>query len=88
MLRGIGASLALPWMNAMETKAGPFGDGDVPRRSVFVYVPNGVNTLGWQVQQAGRDDRLSKTLEPLAKYRQQMSLFSGLQHPHGVEIAH
>ena len=36
------------------------GDGELtaveqPRRSVFVYVPNGVNVLTWQIAQPGPD---------------------------------
>ena len=42
VLRGLGATIALPWLNCMadETPALP-----KPKRSVFLYIPNGVNTL-------------------------------------------
>ena len=34
-----------------------------PRRSVFVYIPNGVNVLTWQITKAGRDYQLSEPLQ-------------------------
>ena len=51
MLRGLGAAIALPQLECMASIASP----SKPRRSVFLYIPNGVNTLTWQIQKAGAD---------------------------------
>src|SRR3984957_15366935 len=85
-LRGLGTSMALPLLDAMV----PFGSAataasaDKPRRSVFVYIPNGVNGMSWQVTKPGRGYELSKSLKPLAAHRDDFTVFSGLHHPNGL----
>ncbi len=46
--------MALPLLDCHGPLAGRRGRRrDKPRRSVFVYIPNGVNGMAWQVTQAG-----------------------------------
>ena len=52
-----------------------------PKRSVFIYIPNGVNTLTWQIQQAGPDYQLTAPLKSLEKHRDVITPISGLHHP-------
>ena len=59
-----------------------------PRRSVFVYIPNGVNGMTWQVTKPGRGYDLSPALKPLEKLRDDFTVFSGLHHPNGLGQAH
>ncbi|MBS0208221.1 MAG: DUF1552 domain-containing protein [Planctomycetes bacterium] len=88
-LRGIGASVALPLLNSMvPLRAATAAPVDKPRRSVFVYIPNGVNGMAWQIKQPGRDFEFSPSLEPLAKHRAEVTVFSGLHHPNGLGQAH
>src|ERR1700723_2230349 len=87
-LRGVGAAVALPMLGAMTPLRGAAGAASKPRRSVFVYIPNGVNGMTWQVTKAGRDYELSPSLRPLEKHRQQFTIFSGLHHPNGLGQAH
>ncbi len=61
---------------------------DKPRRSVFVYIPNGVNGMNWQVTKSGRDYDLSPSLKPLEKHRSDFTIFSGLHHPQCHGQAH
>ena len=44
VLRGVGASMALPLLDCM-LPARPTEGAGKPKRSVFIYIPNGVNTL-------------------------------------------
>ena len=82
-LRGLGASVALPLLQCMQSNrslaAAAFTP--TPRRSVFVYIPNGVNTLAWQIQQAGPDYKLTPPLASLEKHRADITPISGLHHP-------
>ena len=89
-LRGLGATVALPLLNAMVPSrvAAAAAAASKPRRSVFVYIPNGVNGMTWQVKQSGRDYELSQALQPLAKHREDFTVFSGLHHPNGLGQAH
>jgi hypothetical protein len=52
-----------------------------PKRSVFLYIPNGVNTLTWQIQKAGADYEFSAPLQSLGKHRADITPISGLHHP-------
>jgi hypothetical protein len=87
VLRGLGVSLALPLLDCMR----PLGAA-VPaakaRRSVFIYLPNGVNTIDYQITQAGTDYRFSRALQPLEKHRASITPISGLYHPHGLGHHH
>jgi hypothetical protein len=84
-LRGAGAAVALPFLDAMVPA---FAQGpDVPaKRLGFIYMPNGVamNFSGinyWTPQGEGRDFEMSPILGPLAPYRDRMTVVSGLaQH--------
>jgi hypothetical protein len=88
-LRGVGASVALPLLDAMiPTGAAAAAAAEKPRRSVFVYIPNGVNGMTWQIAKPGRDYELSPSLQPLEKHRANFTVFSGLHHPNGIGQAH
>jgi len=87
-LRGLGASVALPLLNAMQPFRASADGAEKPRRAVFVYIPNGVNGMAWQVTRPGREFELSPSLQPLAKHRDDFTVFSGLHHPNGLGQAH
>lgn len=72
LLRGAGAALGLPWLEAM---AAPTPKGEKPtKRMAFLYMPNGTHPDFWTPQGVGRDFQLSKTLEPLAKFRDDLTI--------------
>ena len=87
-LRGAGATVALPLLDAMTPLRAAPAAADKPRRSVFVYVPNGVNGMAWQVTTPGRGYALSPSLKPLERHRDDFTVFSGLHHPNGLGQAH
>ncbi|QDU96607.1 DUF1552 domain-containing protein [Lignipirellula cremea] len=88
VLRGIGVSLALPLLDCMTPLASAAGASPRVKRSAFMYLPNGVNTLDYQITTAGKDYEFSKSLAPLARHRDHITPFSGLHHPHGVGKHH
>lgn len=89
VLRGIGASVALPLMDCMSP---PLRDDRnavaPPKRCVFIYVPNGVNALTWQIQQSGADYTMPSPLASLEGHRASITPISGLHHPNGIGKAH
>ena len=80
MLRGMGAAVALPLLDAMvpaftalaQTPAAPV------RRLGVVYHPNGVIYQNWLPSGVGRDFELSRVLAPLAPFRDQLIVVTGL----------
>ncbi len=90
VLRGLGVSMALPWLQIMSpgsnrALASTIATGPTapPVRLAFVFMPNGVNYDAWaptMAEGAGEASTfsLSPTLEPLAGVRQHLNIISGL----------
>ena len=87
VLRGLGVSLALPLLDCMRPLRAAEAKSRA-KRSVFIYLPNGVNTIDFQITQAGADYAFSKSLKPLEKHRANITPISGLHHPHGLGHHH
>ncbi len=83
----MGVTLGLPLLNAMQSLRGAETSAP-PRRSIFVYLPNGVNTYEYEIATDGRDYEFSKILSPLSKHRAEITPISGLHHPRAFGIAH
>ena len=79
-------SIALPLLDCMAASCASCRC-DKPKRSVFLYIPNGVNTLTWQIEKAGKDYEFTKPLESLEKHRADVTPISGLHHPDGARQA-
>jgi hypothetical protein len=91
-LRGLGATIALPWLEAMTPRMASAAPSEfsawttsrlekpVPR-TICCYVPNGVNINQWVPSDPGSDYVLSPTLEVLEPYRDSFTVISGLGHP-------
>ena len=91
LLRGIGASIALPMLDCMRLPshgASELPKSTPPKRSVFLYIPNGVNTLSWQIEKAGADYELTTPLKSLERHRNEVTPISGLHHPLVIGKAH
>jgi hypothetical protein len=76
VLRGIGASLALPFLEAMVPSAR--AAVKPVRRFLTFYVPNGMAMEYWSPKGEGTAFELSPILQPLAPFRDQMLVLSGL----------
>lgn len=77
-LKGVGVSLALPWLEAMVPALSPRRSGQRPARAMFVFAPNGMKMDEWRPAAIGRDFALPPILEPLAPVRGDVSVLSGL----------
>ena len=77
MLRGLGASLALPLLDSMTPALANTGPQTVSRLGV-VYVPNGMAMKAWTPAAEGADFELTRILQPMAAYRDRMLVLTGL----------
>jgi hypothetical protein len=77
-LRGLGATLALPLLDAM-TPAFAATTKPVPRLG-FMYIPNGVALAQWNPTGSGTDFAFSPTLKALEPFRECVTVLSGLAH--------
>jgi hypothetical protein len=81
VLRGLGATMALPFLDAMIpafSLRGLAAAKPVHRFQTF-YVPNGMAMEYWLPKGEGTAFELSPILEPLAPFREQMLVLSGLK---------
>ena len=80
VLRGMGTAVALPLLDAMvpALTAQVKTPARAVRRLGVVYHPNGVIYENWLPKGVGRDFTLSRTLAPLAPYRDQLIVVTGL----------
>lgn len=80
VLRGFGATVALPFLEAMLP---PFSLRGAVTKAVHrfqtFYVPNGMAMEYWSPKGEGSGFELSPILEPLAAYRNQMLVLSGIK---------
>lgn len=79
LLRGLGTTLALPLMEAMLPSAHA-GQPQGPKRLAIFYTPNGMIMQSFRPKEAGKGYTLPPTLEPLAPFRDQFIVISGLAH--------
>jgi hypothetical protein len=77
-LRGAGASLALPFLDAMIPALAAGKPAQPPLRLGYIYLPIGRIMSNWTPATEGTDYELTPSLEPLARFRDQMLLLSGM----------
>ena len=86
VLRGLGVSIALPLLDSMQPLRAA-RKLSRPRRSIFIYLPNGVNTNDYEINEAGGDYKLSRILSPLEKQRSMAELLiTGESEKAGVDL--
>ena len=78
VLRGLGATLSLPFLDAMVPAFSQSTPKPVHRFQTF-YVPNGMAMPYWTPKGVGTNFELSPILEPLAPYRSQLLVLSGMK---------
>ena len=94
VLQGVGASVALPLLDAMNPAAVAWAQtaaGSTPQRMAFVGFPHGAIMSEWSPKQAGTNFEMSPILAPLEPYREYLTIVSGLRNkpaespePHGL----
>jgi hypothetical protein len=86
ILKGIGASIGLPLLDAMSPAATAWARtpaGETPKRFAFIGFPHGAIMDKWSPKQTGTDYEMSPILEPLKPFRQHLTIVSGLRNKQG-----
>jgi hypothetical protein len=80
VLRGAGAALALPFLDAMVPAATALAQTDARPKPHFVgcFVPHGMAPGYWIPEKEGSDFDFKFCFRPLEPYREQLTLLSGL----------
>jgi hypothetical protein len=83
VLKGAGAAIALPLLDAMNPAGVAWGQtaaGKAPHRLAFIGFPHGAVMRHWQPPETGRDYTMTRILEPLAPFRDHMTIVTGLRN--------
>jgi hypothetical protein len=79
-LRGVGATLALPFLDAMVPAMSAQAQSKGAPRFAAIYCGNGANMNDWTPPTEGVGFTLSPTLKPLEPFRDRLAVFSGLDN--------
>jgi len=89
-LRGVGVSMALPWMESLTV----WGDtapaairpaSEAPVRLAVLFSGNGFHTKEWWARGEGREMELGQVLAPLQDYREKMLFIRGLYNEEALK---
>jgi len=85
MLRGLGLSLALPWLEATSglVRGSTAIAEKAPLRMAFIFVPNGIDMKHWTPATEGYGFKLPYIMQPLAPLQNDLLVLSGLTHDKG-----
>jgi hypothetical protein len=86
VLKGVGATIALPLIDAMNPASTAWAAtpaGSTAKRFAFVGFPHGAIMDRWSPKQTGANYEMSTILEPLAPFRDHMTIVSGLRNKPG-----
>ncbi len=82
MLRGLGVTMALPWLESLpvwgEEPRGKRVASDAPVRLAVLFSGNGFHSKEWWARGEGRQMELGKVLAPLQDFREKMLFVQGL----------
>ncbi len=83
-LRGIGVTMALPWMESMRVWGDEAKSSQVasvaPIRTCVTFSGNGFHSREWWAKGEGRDMELGQVLTPLSDFKEKLLFVRGLYH--------
>ncbi|HWL08987.1 MAG TPA: DUF1552 domain-containing protein [Planctomicrobium sp.] len=85
VLRGVGAAVALPWLEVMTRSVARAGTiAKPPVRMGYFYVPNGVHMANWKPEEVGELKNLPRTLKSLEPVKDRVLVLSDLAADHCI----
>ena len=88
ILRGLGASIALPCLEIMGEATAKTGSRKDPSRLACFYIPGGINRYGWFPKDVGPKYTLAPSHKPLEKHRDTFTVLTNLSHIQGRISGH
>jgi hypothetical protein len=81
-LRGVGVTMALPWLESLPVWGAPLvkadGPGPFPKRFAVQFMGNGINATHWWAKGAGAEMELGQSLSPLEPFKTKLNVINGL----------
>lgn len=84
VLQGIGATVALPWLESVPTLAGePAAKAKAAQRFACLFIGDGISPPHWWAKGAGAEMELGASLAPLTAFREKINVINGLHNKEG-----
>lgn len=84
MLKGLGACIALPFLDAMGFPGSGYAASRPPVRTAFLFMPNGVHPEHWSPVKTGRDFEFTRQLLPLQNYKNDIQVLGELMNHNSI----
>jgi hypothetical protein len=84
MLKGLGACIALPFLEAMAFPGSGYSPKKAPVRTAFLFMPNGVHPEHWTPARMGREFAFTRQLAPLEPFRNDIQVLSELMNHNSI----
>lgn len=88
VLRGLGATVFLPFMPSLAWAQGLGDKKHAPRRFVSLVCGDGMHPEGWWAEAAGGGLKLGPTLEPFAPFASKLAVIKNLNHKRKMARVH
>ena len=89
VLKGVGAAVALPLLDAMVPARTALAAAARPApRMAFVYFPHGAIMSEWTPAETAGPMQLGRILQPLAPFKDRVTIVSGLENRHAYGPVH
>jgi Protein of unknown function (DUF1552) len=89
-LRGVGVTMALPWLESVPVWGAPTVAGGLPapcpKRFAALFMGCGVNHTNWWAKGSGSGMELGRCLEPLAPLKTKINVVNGLFNKHALGV--
>jgi len=89
MLRGLGVSMALPWMESLpvwgDEAAGRQSSSEAPTRMAILFAGCGFHKTEWWAKGEGSSMELGKVLTPLSDFRDRLTFIRGLYNAEALK---
>lgn len=89
LLRGLGVSMALPWMESIRVWGDEIGGSGVsssaPTRMAVLFSGCGFHSKEWWARGEGKAMELGKVLQPLENFKEQMVFIRGLYNAEALK---
>ena len=88
VLKGLGATVALPWLESFRATAAERTENAPPKRFAFLFFGDGIHPDEWWSKGNGSELELGPAFASLNPVKEKVNFIHGLRHPGGVCDGH
>src|SRR5882724_8915665 len=88
VLKGLGATVALPWLESLSSLAGERARTAPPKRFAFMFFGDGIHPPEWWSRGNGANLELGPAFASLNRVKEKVNFIHGLRHAGGTCDGH